>query len=268
MVSKMHNIIRLIYKVTTNKDIDYDRAKEVRKETDDFIFKLNNKIATFEPKKIFAENQLDELKSLADDFLKNFQTYTSLISGPPGLKFRLTNVDYNSIETIKDGKKHTAIKIHETVYVSDKVEAHVSKNKFPNFHENFKLSEDLELMYKRYEMYRKGEESLLSIAYFCKTFIESKAGGINDAAQKYNVSPKILKKLGHLSSKGNPAEARKAQKDGSIEPLKPEDHAWIEKTMRVLMLRMGEYEHSPEAPLKRICVDDIAQAQNVSELFN
>jgi hypothetical protein len=84
------------------------------------------------------------------------------------------------------------------------------------------------------------------MAYFCLTQLIASAGGDKEAAQRYGISQKVLKKLGHLSSSvGSRTTVRKVTRYTEFREHTPQEAVWIMETIKALILRAGEYEADP-----------------------
>ena len=88
------------------------------------------------------------------------------------------------------------------------------------------------------------------MAYFCLTVFDARAGGRRKVAKKYQISKKVLAKLGYLTSNvGDRHTARKFSKDSDGRPYTPAEIAWIEGAVKDLIRRKAEYDFDPAAPL-------------------
>lgn len=91
----------------------------------------------------------------------------------------------------------------------------------------------------------------------CLTVFVTSAGNRGAAARQYHIDIDVLNKLGELTStKGSAADARKAPGNRTFNPLSPQETAWIEAVVKSLIRRVGEYDYNPNAPLKRISMND------------
>jgi len=76
------------------------------------------------------------------------------------------------------------------------------------------------------------------------------------AAEKYSIEYDVLNKLGNLCAKGSEKEARKAPMDNKYKPLTTIEKQWIEKVVKSLILRVGEYAYDPNTKFRRITMHD------------
>ena len=93
------------------------------------------------------------------------------------------------------------------------------------------------------------------MAYFCLTVLEADAGGRRKAAVKHSIHELVLGKLGELTSdRGDRSTARKMSKV-PVRPLSGGEIAWIEETIKRIILRMGDQR--PLAELPKIMMTDL-----------
>ncbi len=105
---------------------------------------------------------------------------------------------------------------------------------------SIRVTPEMEDLWARYAAGRIDlHEPFQSAAYYCLTVVERSAGGRQEAASKYNIDLRVLKRLGELcSTKGDPMTARKAlSRDSS--PLSSDDRKWMSYTIRSVVLQMG-----------------------------
>jgi len=101
----------------------------------------------------------------------------------------------------------------------------------------FHLTPDAESILLRFRGYQDGREPLLSMAYFCLTVAKSAGGGQTNVAKTFGIEERVLRKLGDLTStRGDRATARKAH--AGVQPLTGSERAWIEATVKQLVLRL------------------------------
>lgn len=79
------------------------------------------------------------------------------------------------------------------------------------------------------------------MAYFCLTVIEAFAGNRKKAARSLRISREVLRTLGNLASnRGDEKTARKVWPRRALTPLSPQEAAWIEAAIKVIIRRVGE----------------------------
>ena len=98
------------------------------------------------------------------------------------------------------------------------------------------------------------------MAYFCLTVVEARSGPKGqkrpNAAKQLKVEPKVLSKLGELSSQvGDNQKARKF--GGSGRSHTDREERWLKETVLALIRRVGEYDSDPKAPLPALTMADL-----------
>jgi len=95
----------------------------------------------------------------------------------------------------------------------------VVRGNYPKVPTDFLASTNVEILWVKYKMYLDGKDQLLSMAYFCLSYIEGLAGTRAKASSKYKIDLDVLNRLGNLSSeKGDVLSARKG-KTNSFLPI-------------------------------------------------
>jgi hypothetical protein len=144
---------------------------------------------------------------------------------------------------------------------SDVVHLQISRSKFPAPPQSFAISPEVEMMYSRYSSYRKGKESLLSMAYWCLTIVEGSTRVSKKkrrtAAGKYGIDLDVLNELGRVSSEaGDETEARKFTTESTLATLTPNERNWVESVVKKLIERMAEYAYDHSAKLLQVTMSD------------
>ena len=248
----------LYYRVVAGKDVDYKNAPPLSETTGEFEFSLDGKTAVFEMKQHYST--ADEAKAVGEQYIRAWDTLIGLDQDPGDLQLVFDHADIIDRSPDTSDKNIVNLQVHvsEHIVLSNSVSLHVSRGKYPPFPKNFSVSPDTETMYLRYKAYRQKRETLISMAYTCLTIFQASAGGRKEAASQYSIDYEVLDTLGKLTStKGNHIEARKYPKDGSFEPLRPEEKEWIVSATKVLIRRAGEYAYNPGAELKKISMKNL-----------
>lgn len=247
------------YKVIFPKDIDYDKAPPLTEETNDFIFTITPKVASFKMKAHFPKEE--DAKTITDEFLQTYSLYLGIECSPDEINFSYNGVAIIDRNPPKD--KNNVTVATECLTCTAKVvlggEVHLSRAKFMPYPKNFILTPDVESMYLRYKNYCKKRENLLSMAYMCLTVLEASVGGRQAASSKYSIDISVLRKLGELvSTKGDRSEARKAPKDkiNKFIPLTNNERIWIEQVIKRMIIRAGESAASSKQNLPKIILND------------
>jgi hypothetical protein len=138
------------------------------------------------------------------------------------------------------------------------VSLQVMRREYPAPPARFKASTDVETLWHRYEGYKQGREPLLGMAYACLTWLEAQVGGRANAAKTYAIDATILRKLGDFTANlGDERTARKFHARGARRPPTPEETAWIDAVIRILIRRVGEHAADPDAPWPPLSMRDL-----------
>jgi hypothetical protein len=125
----------------------------------------------------------------------------------------------------------------------------------------FVADDRVETLWRRWERYMKGEDSLLATAYFCLTFIEKRfepggRGATRDrVGRALGVDAAILRKLGELTAQGDPTVARKFSP--AARPLGRRESGWVEAAIRLLIRRAGEVAAAPATSPPQLTMADL-----------
>jgi hypothetical protein len=117
----------------------------------------------------------------------------------------------------------------------------LGRNSYPSVAENIAIDPDVEVMCRRYALYREGKDTLAAMAYFCLTVIESSAGNRSAIKSRFGVSISVTSTLGRLSSEHGGMTARKS--DGVQKEFTSSERNWLEQTISVLIFRAAEIAH-------------------------
>ncbi len=248
----------LYYKLILSEGVDYDKSMPLETENDNSKIVLDQRGATFYLKKHFATAV--EARSVVEPFIKSWEVITALERNID--EFNLVFKKANIIDRNPPPDTGTTLQVAaaDMIIFGSRVELKVSRGNFPDPPSNFSLSPDAETLYIRYKGYRQGCETLNAMAYTCLTILEASAGSRNKAASKYNISMRILNRLANLcTEKGDKHEARKAPKDGKYDPLTPQEKAWIESAVKILIRRTGEWAYNPAAQLHQITMTELPE---------
>jgi hypothetical protein len=124
----------------------------------------------------------------------------------------------------------------------------ITRRTYPPPPTQFGVTVDVQIAYQRWRNVRLGREPLLGMAYWLLTVMSRLAGNPRAVAAAFNVDQKVLKTLGELSStRGDLATARKVSH--GQRPLSGQEQSWLEKTVKVLILRIGQTSPGTEPRL-------------------
>ncbi|MEK5398430.1 hypothetical protein [Paenibacillus sp. FSL K6-2859] len=231
----------LTYKLITGSDIEYTREAFIELHTEEFYMSMKDGLLTCEMKKHYS--QVQDARNTIEVFLKTWEIDVALKYGLGELDFLFLSADV----VYKDPNYFYVGEISLSGEGGLSAKMTVERGAYPTIPADFIATPDVELLWTRYKMYLQGRDQLLSMAYFCLSYIEGIAGGRRiDASNKYGVNRDDLNRLGELTSaRGDKLSARKGVRNNFL-PLTDEDTLWVEGFVKLLIRRIGEYEASIE----------------------
>jgi hypothetical protein len=166
---------------------------------------------------------VEEARRVVEDFLRSWEINTALELGRGEMQFQFEDshvIDRNPPPP--GGSEFVYVSASGGMKFTGSVISllRITRKKYPDPPTVFTVTPDVETLWQRYNNYLDGKEPLPSMAYFCLTIVQNKAGGRKSAAKLFLIQEKILFKLGDLTSnKGDAETARKAPKKGNITAL-------------------------------------------------
>jgi hypothetical protein len=234
------HVASLRYRVEDNPRVTFADQEGVQTQTDIFHVKLSDGLLVLEPKLHFASVEAARVES--DLFVRSWEIDVFLKYGSKELTFIFDSAEVIDLDPPPPGSQVIGVGSGTvTINMSASGSDHQVRRHYPRPPEQFRDSPDVETLWNRYEGFKNGREPLLSMAYFCLTFILVKAGGRSQAAKQYKIDDAVLSRLGMLTSrKGDEKSARKVNKDSPLTPLSPEEAAWVEEMVKTIIRRVGE----------------------------
>jgi hypothetical protein len=223
------------YRLEASEGTTFDNPPPVHLETMCFKVTLADGVATFEMKEHYPD--VEAARKAIEPFLRAWGIDAALRMGGQEISFRYQDVQVIDRDPPAAGSHHIMIgSVQVTVRVAGTMQ--VTRHRYPEPPQRFRVSPDVETLWHRYEGYLNQREPLLSMAYFCLTVVEYSAGGRPMAARKYCISKYVLDKLGALTALGDERMARK--KIGKSRPLTATEMTWIEAVIKAMIRRVGE----------------------------
>lgn len=238
--------------VSADSIIYTDKCLPLDFEDSLYKIKLKDTIITFYFKDKMEPISLDGAKRMVEPFLESWKIYTTLISSEGEFNFKYLDYEKEVISNIIIPELSEA-----TIKITGLVKCLIEKNKYPEIPKNFSSNTDVEILFYRYLQYLNGNEPLLSMAYFCLSYLENISGGTRSkAVKKYAIEKDVINRLGDLSSaRGDVTSARKGNKH-DFKPLTFKEEKWVEKCVKSIILRIGEINAGGK-DLKIIAMDSI-----------
>ena len=256
------HVVSLSYRIKSAKNVTFRNPPPVEYETESFCLKLAKGIACFELKEHFPTEEA--ARSVIDGFVRSWEVDAALKSGSQEIEFVLQNVRIIDREPPPADSPHTIFAegiLTSRVTASVSAGGHLTRCRYPAPPEHFRASRDVEILWKRYEGYTRHREPLLSMAYFCLSWIESRTGSKNRrsrAAKKYYIGEKVLNKLGELTATtGDERTARKITRASTVRAPTTKERIWIEAAIKAMIRRVGEIDSASSQP--EITMNDLPE---------
>lgn len=191
------HVVALIYKVQTGRSIDYDKALALDVRRDD----LDIKVCDGEVRISFTDTHhstADEARKAIGGFIEAWEIVTGLTRGPGEFDLK-----FHDAEIIDRAPSPGQIRRTGGAKGScgGPSHFHFSVDAYPPPPPDFKVSDELALMYRQYERYRLGRATLAAVAYFCFTCIRSLGKESGGPAKHFQISQKVLDAVRILSSR-------------------------------------------------------------------
>ena len=207
----------LLYTIEHGALVDYSDAEPFVHEASAFWIRVENGRVRFEMLEHCATPE--EARALVEPFIDRWEFATTLDHGPR--TFSLRFLDSHIVDRDPSPEPPGSISVHADVRLGAAVvraELRVVSPYPRPPSGGLALTPDVRTMWRRYLGYRRGEEPLPSMAYFCHTLLMSPTGEPSlvdrDAARRYRVARNVLSKIRSLSSRKGGSVARKADAAG------------------------------------------------------
>jgi hypothetical protein len=252
------HVVALRYRLETHPSLAFNHPRPLEYDTGEFTLQLADGILTCTMKTHYAS--ADTARAVVDPLLRTWEIDTALREGRRAIWFAYEDAEGIDRKPTPPGSR--LIALGGSLRVTGGVVAWlVTRREYPALPERFKVSPDVETLWRRYESYMQGREPLPGMAYVCQSFIEKVlARGRSDAAQKYHIEPDVLRTLGNLHShRGDLTSRRKLEyeRDRHEPPLTPSEIAWMEAAVRMLIRQVGEYAADPTAAWPTLSMRDL-----------
>jgi len=247
------------YKTKTGEDVTYENCSPIHKDTDKYSMTLENDLLTLKFKEHYAS--IPEARTVIEPLLRSWEIDISLRLGMNDLKFDYLDSEVIDRNPPQPGSANISVNAICSVTVSGHATAHVKRSSYPEPPQNFEATPEVEILWKRFEMYLEGRDQLQSMAYFCLSYMENLAGGRRFIPTIYNIDRAVLDSLGDLTSvRGDTQTARKG-KDHCFIPLANQEKCWIEECVKMIIRRLGEHSATPLS-LSMITLSDLPIIQD------
>jgi hypothetical protein len=253
-------VVSLRYRLQGSDTVEFQNPPPIERETGAFKLRLEDGVATAWLKE--HHSSPDSARMVVEKYLSRWELYAALqYGGSPDVSFKYESAQVREPPQPPAGAPQIIPLSAATASVSaTSATVHTTKTSYPYPPDDFALSDDVEVMWTRYEDYLQGHEPLLSMAYFCLTRFRSGAGHNKEAASRYRVSKNVLIKLGRLAStSGDETTPRKWDSGPPPQPLSDREKEWVENAVRLLIYRAGQYASDSDREWPMITMKDLPQ---------
>jgi hypothetical protein len=244
------HVVTLRYRLSTEEAISYNDPLPIAVDTDAFSVYLAANILTITMTEHVSSVEL--ARGRVERYLRSWELEVALRLGPGELHFIFENAEIIDRDPMANTRMmHLSASV--TLLTDMSAKLHVSRSQYPTPPSRFEASPDVETMWHRYLNYKKGRETLQSMAYFCYTVIMQRPDRSKDIA----VDKRVLKMLSEISSiHGDKSTARKLNAQSTLRPLTPNEINWLETALTTLIYRVGIAD-SNKGALPRLSMKDL-----------
>lgn len=251
------HVVMLIYRVEHSDSVDYSQAEPLVREEPAFRLEVRDKQARFELKDHYATEA--DAREVIEKYIRVWKLDTCLEHGPDffRLKFDRAQIEDRNPTPGVITVNAQAVNIEFKILPASIT---YKPARYPSPPSDISLDPNVQTMCQRYMGYRRGNEPLASMAYFCLTVLEystGKNGGArSEAAKVYRIEKSVLDRIGNLCANGGgPAGARKAK--GIAVALTESERRFLEQAVEIIIRRAAEKAHDPAKDLPMISLSDL-----------
>jgi hypothetical protein len=218
-------------------------------ETDDFSLCLDNARLEITLKRSFTT--IEQARAAVEPYLRAWELCAALENDMNDIHFSYKTATISHFNSQSDSSRTLiAVIVDEADSIAAELSVtfHVPQSDYPKPPAHFRISREVELLWRRYQEYLQGREPLLTMAYFCLTLIEKNAGGRTQAAKNLSVSEKILNKLGEVTSKAGDATSARKWNPTNL-PLSATEAKWVKAVIKAIIKRLGETSDNHSLPV-------------------
>jgi hypothetical protein len=174
------HVVSLRYSVEPHEGFSYDSPPPLSFETPEALFHLAAGVLTCAMKVHFSE--VKAARKAVEPILRAWETASDLRYNRGQLRFK-----FNSPEVIDRSPKpagtvtaFAVISVGSGITLTSSATFHLASQRYPDPPpDHFRLNPDAEILLNRYYGYLDHHEPLTSMAYFCLTVFNAKAGGLD-----------------------------------------------------------------------------------------
>lgn len=228
------HVVSLSYKIIEADSFKFKDPPDVIIDTPDFKGRLSSGTLTLEPREHYDSEA--QVRPLADDYVRGWEINAALKSGGPEFHFRFEG---SEIVDRQAAPGSHSIQLSENIHMTTTVQVEKFSASYPSPPENFRLTPEVEVLWNRYCRFLEGREPLLSMAYYCLSFLEGNEKNKRENAEKsYGIDYAVLDKLGDLTAnRGDHTTARKVSR--SATPLSVSESSWVIASIKAIIKHLA-----------------------------
>ena len=254
------HVVSLVYRVEHGNSVNYREAKPLVRDEPAFRLEVKDNQARFELKDHFATEE--DARNAIKDYVDDWEFDACLEHGPDyfRLEFDSAQIEDRNPPPPTPGVRNIAMTFRGAPGTGSVALTSVVHN-YPAPPSGVHFGDpNVQTMHQRYMGYRRGNEPLASMAYFCLSVLEHSTGQKEKgrrkaAAQEYQINPSVLAKIGKLSSEKGGLDARKGV--GVDKDFTNQERAFLKQAIKRIIRRAAEKVHSPDKALPQISLSDL-----------
>jgi hypothetical protein len=259
------HVISLTYQITHADHVDFKMTSPRTADRAAFRVTLDGGKARVEMIEHFAS--AEEARAAVKPFLDAWELAADVEHPEDRLRFV-----YERAEVVDRSPSGRGVALGGMIAASASMHAvlHTSRSKWPEPPADLGRSPEVETLHLRWLACLDKKERLLAATYLALSMIEAAPGPLKPdeelrdtkkrhrAAEHFNIEPKVLKTLGHLTAnRGGPEDARKAE--GTLTPLSREERKWLQAAFKALVKQAALRAHyEPNPPPVPLTMKDLS----------
>lgn len=190
--------------------------------------------------------------------IRAWEIQSALDYGRGAMRFEFDSADVIDRAPVSAPPTTHTLSASTRLHLTGSASCTLVKASYPEPPATFKATQLLELLFNRYHQYLDGKDLLTTMGYACLSAIQDSAGGRTSASTTYSIARDVLDKLGELTSDvGDELTARKFDQHSTRRAHTDAEINWVLEAVKLLIRRVGKYEHSPQMPLQQITLSQL-----------
>lgn len=239
----------LHYRIKYSDSVDFSKASPLNHEEPDFTVRIEHGHA-----KILMKTHCptpDLAREIVAPFLRAWELSALLEDRQARMEFR-----FNRAEVIdrrpEAGVVHVPTVQNYSAAYPPTIQA--GRNRYPSPPVGLTLDSTVERMLLRYQDYLDGRTFLGDAANYCFTELQE-AAGRSGIEERFGIDQSVLQRLTGLTDTKGGKQARKAK--GAQAEFKPDQRAWLEAAIPIMIRRAAEVACNPGAHRSKITKADV-----------